>query len=63
LKSLATWILSSSSLSRKNDPVLNQSIGPLVGEALERIGGTLVDELDEGSEVMAEQQALDLAEP
>ena len=63
LKSLATWILSSSSLSRKNDPVLNQSIGPLVGEALERIGGTLVDEMDEGSEVMAEQQALDLAEP
>jgi chromosome segregation ATPase len=43
LKKLATWILTSSHLAQAKDPALLQSIGPLVGEALERIGGKLVD--------------------
>ncbi len=43
LKKLANWILTSSHLAQPKDPALQQSIGPLVGEALERIGGALVD--------------------
>ncbi|MCX6119293.1 MAG: hypothetical protein NT027_17275 [Proteobacteria bacterium] len=47
LKELSTWILKSSQLAKPNDPILSESIGPIVGEALQRIGVTLVhDELE-----------------
>jgi hypothetical protein len=49
LRKLSTWILTSSHVAQPKDPVLMQSsIGPLVGEALERIGGTLLDQDDSG---------------
>lgn len=63
LRSLATWILSSSSVARPNDPVLSQSIGPLVGEALERIGGSLIDANDDVAMSLDEQGLTTTAEP
>lgn len=51
LKKLSTWILTSSHLAQPRDPVLLQAaVGPLVGEALERIGGNLLDG-DDSSDV------------
>jgi hypothetical protein len=57
LRKMATWILESSSLAKPNDPILSQSIGPIVGEALERIGGSLL-EYSPAEELAAERQAL-----
>jgi hypothetical protein len=57
LKKMATWILTSSPLALPNDPVLSQSIGPVVGEALSRIGSSLV-EFSAEDELAAERQAL-----
>lgn len=49
LRKLSTWILTSSHIAQPKDPVLLQSsIGPLVGEALERIGCNLLDVDDSG---------------
>ena len=57
LKKMATWILTSSSVAQPNDPILAQSIGPIVGEALARIGSSLL-EFSAEDELAAEKQAL-----
>jgi chromosome segregation ATPase len=59
LRSLSTWILTSSPLAKPNDPILTESIGPIVGEALQRIGGRLMTE-DESTELAAEKRAMDI---
>lgn len=41
---LSEWILTKSSVAVPNDPVLTKGIGPIVGEALSRIGGELLSE-------------------
>ena len=61
LKNMATWILTSSHIAIPNDPILSQSIGPLVGEALARIGSSLL-ECSAEDELTAEKQALRSAE-
>ena len=61
LKTLATWILSSSNVARPHDPVLLKPIGPLVGEALARVGGSLL-EVDAAEELHIEQQTIAAAE-
>ena len=44
LLKLSTWILTQSSVARANEPVLRDGhIGPVVGEALKRIGVSLVN--------------------
>lgn len=43
LEKLARWVLTSSSVAQPNDPILASGIGPVVGEALERIGLTLLE--------------------
>ena len=57
LQTLATWILSSSPVAKPNDPILSQPVGPLVGEALQRIGGSLLG-IDAAEELAAERQAI-----
>jgi chromosome segregation ATPase len=48
LRKLSSWILTSSHLAQPEDRhLLQSSIGPIVGEALERIGGRLVDGEDQ----------------
>ena len=61
LKKMATWILTSSPVAIPNDPILSLSIGPVVGEALARIGSSLVEFTAE-DELAAERQALRAAE-
>jgi hypothetical protein len=61
LKTLATWILSSSNVARPHDPILLKPIGPLVGEALQRIGGSLLD-VDAAEELHSEQQTIAAAD-
>jgi hypothetical protein len=61
LKVLATWILSSSHLARPQDPALAKPIGPLVGEALARVGGSLLN-VDAAEELHSEQQTIAAAE-
>lgn len=43
LEKLARWVLTSSQVAKPNDPILASGIGPVVGEALERIGLTLLE--------------------
>jgi hypothetical protein len=43
LRKLATWILTSSPAAVPNDPILSKPVGPLVGEALSRIGQSILD--------------------
>jgi hypothetical protein len=61
LRALATWILSSSNVARPNDPALSKPIGPLVGEALSRVGGSLLD-MDAAEELSIEQQTIAAAD-
>jgi chromosome segregation ATPase len=59
LHRLATWILTSSPLATPSDPVLNEGIGPIVGEALHRIGSEI--EIPDGAydEVMKDSENRD----
>ena len=61
LRSLSTWSLTLSPLAKPNDPILSESIGPIVGEALQRIGGSLIAE-DHASELAAEKHAMNAAD-
>lgn len=58
LERLTVWILTKSSVAIENDPVLAKGIGPMVGEALGRIGLSLMD-LRPDEERDAEKHALD----
>jgi chromosome segregation ATPase len=54
LRKLSTWILTSSSVATRNDPVPSNEIGPLVGEALARIGQSIM-EVSPMEEIRAEK--------
>lgn len=43
LGKMARWILTSSPVAKPNDPVLAEGIGPIVGEALERVGLSILE--------------------
>lgn len=57
LGKMARWILTDSPVAKPNDPVLAKGIGPVVGEALERIGVNILD-IDQKAEVEAERKRL-----
>lgn len=57
LLKLARWILTSSPLAKADDPVLDKGIGPIVGEALQRIGADLVG-VGAHDEMEAERKAV-----
>ena len=59
LRALSTWILTTGPLAKPNDPILTESIGPIVGEALQRIGGRLISD-DEAGERAAEKRAMEI---
>lgn len=61
LQRLAVWVLKDSPLATPDDPILQRGIGPIVGEALNRIGAGLV-EGDARTEHEAEREALANAE-
>ncbi|MCX6123856.1 MAG: hypothetical protein NTV34_03795 [Proteobacteria bacterium] len=56
LARLANWILTKSSVAIPNDPILAHGVGPVVGEALSRIGEALID-VDQQGEFEAEALA------
>lgn len=57
LVKMARWILTSSPVAKPHDPILNAGIGPIVGEALERIGAKILD-IDDRAEAEAERKHL-----
>jgi hypothetical protein len=57
LVKMARWILTSSSMAKPHDPILTAGIGPIVGEALERIGAKILD-IDDHGEAEAERKQL-----
>ena len=57
LVKMARWILTSSPVAKPHDPILNAGIGPVVGEALERIGVKILD-IDDHAEAEAERKQL-----
>ncbi len=61
LTHLSTWILTQSPLARAHEPALTQPVGALVGEALERIGASLIN-TSAHEELAAERNAIQMAD-